>query len=59
MNKFAAYLEAYADTLAKMASELSQLHTDLCELRDELKDRPGVGVVDDQRQEPLPLKEAA
>jgi len=37
-----------------MASELSQLHTDLCELRDELR-----GVVDDQRQEPLPLKEAA
>jgi len=54
MNKFAAYLDAYADELARLADSLNALHQELCEMRDELQDRLG-----DERQEPLPLKEAA
>jgi nitrate/nitrite-specific signal transduction histidine kinase len=54
MNKFAAYLDAYANELARLADSLNALHRELSELRDELR-----GVVDDQRQEPLPLRRAA
>jgi len=54
MNKLATYLDAYADELARLADSLNALHRELSELRDELR-----GVVDDQRQEPLPMKKAA
>jgi hypothetical protein len=54
MNKFAIYLDAYATELAKLTASLDALHRDLCEMRDELRDRCG-----DERQEPLPLRRAA
>jgi hypothetical protein len=54
MNRMAEFMDAYAEQLARLASELSQIHQDLCEMRDELRGRLG-----DERQEPLPLREAA
>jgi hypothetical protein len=54
MNRFAAYLDAYAAELAKLAANLDALHRELTELRDELR-----GVLGDERQDPLPLRRAA
>jgi prefoldin subunit 5 len=49
-----ARVDAYCQQISALADALNALHAELSELRDELR-----GVVDDQRQEPLPLKEAA
>ena len=50
MSRFAEFLDAYAETLARLASELDQLHADLSELRD---------LVREPRQTPPALERAA
>jgi hypothetical protein len=37
MNRFAEFLDAYAEQLARLAAELDALHRDLSELRNEMR----------------------
>jgi len=49
-----ARVDAYCAQISALADSLNQLHSELCELRDAMRNR-----LIDERQEPLPLRRAA